>query len=235
MSIATPQRPEESLVRPIRVLLVDDDRLVRQGLRGILAGAAGIEVIGDAANGAEAVAFARERRPDIVMMDVRMPGVSGSEATVALLQAVPSARVIAITSFDAEDALLQMIEAGALGFLLKDAPAIDFATAIRSVHAGEGFVSPRSTAHLIARLARGRDHAARREAQRRFATLTARERDIAVLVAEGAANGDIARELHLSLATVKTHLEQARIKLGARNRALMCIAVERAGFGPDGP
>lgn len=218
--------------RAIRVLVVDDDALVRQSLRSILGAAAGIEVIGDVSNGADAVAFARERRPDVVLMDVRMPGLPGPESTAALLAEVPSTRVIAITSFDSEDYVFRMLEAGASGFLLKDSATAHFAEAVRSVHAGEGFVSPRSTVHLIARFAGGRDHAVRREAQARFQTLTRREQDIAVLVAEGASNSEIADALHLSVATVKTHLEQARQKLGARNRALMCIAVERAGFGP---
>lgn len=215
-----------------RVLIVDDDALVRQGLRGILDAAEDIEVIGEASSGAEAVELARRHRPDVVMMDVRMPGMPGDEATVLLHETVPSSAVIAITSFDSEDYVFRMLEAGALGFLLKDADPADFGKAVRSVTSGEGFVSPRSTAQLISRFAGGRDHAARREAQTRFAKLSARERDVAVLVSEGASNQEIAESLHLSLATVKTHLEQARITLGARNRALVCVAVERAGFGP---
>lgn len=217
---------------PHRVLLVDDDALVRQGLRGILATVADIDVIGDVAGGAEAVEFARRHRPDVVMMDVRMPGMPGDEATLLLREMVPDTAVIAITSFDAEEYVFRMLEAGAVGFLLKDAEPIDFVRAVRSVAKGEGFVSPRSTVHLISRFAGGRDHAARREAQGRFARLSVRERDVAVLVAEGASNQEIAESLHLSVATVKTHLEQARITLGARNRALVCVAVERAGFGP---
>lgn len=230
MSVSGPPSVEDPPA--IRVLVVDDDALVRQSLRAILGAAADIEVIGDLSNGVDAIAFARERRPDVVLMDVRMPGMPGPESTAALLAEVPGAKVIAITSFDSEDYVFRMLEAGASGFLLKDSATAHFADAVRSVHSGEGFVSPRSTVHLIARFAGGRDHAMHREAQQRFATLTPRERDIAVLVAEGASNNEIALALHLSVATVKTHLEQARLKLGARNRALMCIAVERAGFGP---
>ncbi len=223
---------EQDAARPPRVLIVDDDALVRQGLRGILATATGVEVIGEAASGAEAIEFARRHRPDVVMMDVRMPGMPGDEATVLLREAVPEAAVVAITSFDNEDYVFRMLEAGALGFLLKDADPADFGRAVHAVMDGEGFVSPRSTAQLISRFAGGRDHAARREAQARFARLSSRERDVAVLVAEGASNQEIAERLFLSVATVKTHLEQARITLGARNRALVCVAVERAGFGP---
>ncbi len=224
---------EPSASQNHRVLIVDDDALVRQGLRGILDAAADIEVVAEASSGAEAIELARRHRPDVVMMDVRMPGIPGDEATVLLRETVPSSAVIAITSFDSEDYVFRMLEAGALGFLLKDAEPADFVKAVRSVISGEGFVSPRSTAQIISRFAGSRDHAARREAQARFAKLSTRERDVAVLVAEGSSNQEIAQALHLSIATVKTHLEQARITLGARNRALVCVAVERAGFGPE--
>lgn len=215
-----------------RVFIVDDDALVRQGLRGILDAADDIEVIGEASGGAEAVELARRHRPDVVLMDVRMPGMPGDEATRLLHEVVSTSAVIAITSFDSADYVFRMLEAGAVGFLLKDADPADFGKAVRAVMSGEGFVSPRSTAHLLSRFAGGGDHAARRDAQARFARLSPRERDVAVLVAEGASNPEIAEALHLSIATVKTHLEQARITLGARNRALVCVAVERAGFGP---
>jgi DNA-binding NarL/FixJ family response regulator len=234
MTIVADVEPAAAAVSAVRhrVLIVDDDALVRQGLRVILSAADDIEVVGEAAGGAEAVEFARRHRPDIVMMDVRMPGMPGDEATVLLHQLVPNVRVIAITSFDSQDYVFRMLEAGALGFLLKDADPGDFARAVRSVAGGEGFVSPRSTVHLLSRFAAGGEHAVRRSAQERFSRLSSRERDVVVLVAEGASNQEIAETLHLSVATVKTHLEQARVTLGARNRALVCVAVERAGFGP---
>ncbi|MBY0690149.1 response regulator transcription factor [Microbacterium marinilacus] len=205
--------------------------MARAGLRGILETASDIEVVAEAGDGAGAVEAARAHRPDIVLMDVRMPGMSGAEATSALLAHV-DARVIAITSFDSEDYVFRMIESGASGFLLKDTAPLDIIQAVRTVAAGDSVVSPRSTAHLVRRFAATSGDAARRHAAERFATLTARERDVAVHVAGGATNDEIAAAMHLSVATVKTHLDQVRIKLGARNRALVCVLVERAGFGP---
>ncbi|UWF77541.1 MULTISPECIES: response regulator transcription factor [Microbacterium] len=216
----------------IRILIVDDDALVRQALRGILSAAPDLEVIGEASGGGEAIEIARRHRPDVVLMDVRMPGMPGDEATTALREQLPDTRVIAITSFDSGDYVMRMLEAGAQGFLLKDAEPADFIRAAHAVMKGDGFVSPRSTAHLIARFAAEGDEAARRIARERFGALSPREKDVAVLAAEGASNQEIADRLHLSVATVKTHLEAARIALGARNRVLLCIAVERAGFGP---
>lgn len=213
------------------MLIVDDDGMARAGLRGILETAHDIEVVAEAADGPTAVELARAHRPGIVLMDVRMPGMSGAEATTAVLAQIDT-RVVAITSFDTEDYVFRMIEAGASGFLLKDTPPLDIIQAVRTVAEGDSVISPRSTAHLVRRFAAGSGGAAKREAAERFSTLSAREREIAVLVAGGASNNEIAEALHLSVATVKTHLEQARIKLGARNRALVCVLVERAGFGP---
>src|SRR5690606_31289434 len=139
-----PEPPGEAPAPLRRVLVVDDDALVRQGLRMILSSADDIEVVAEAAGGAEAVDLARRHRPDVVMMDVRMPGMPGDEATVLLREVVPGVRVIAITSFDSQDYVFRMLEAGALGFLLKDAEPADFVRAVRTVAEGEGFVSPRS-------------------------------------------------------------------------------------------
>lgn len=212
-------------------MIVDDDGMARVGLRGILETADDIDVVAEAADGSTAVELARAHRPDVVLMDVRMPGMPGPEAAAAVLAQIET-RIVAITSFDTEDYVFRMIEAGASGFLLKDTPPLDIIQAVRTIAAGDSVISPRSTAHLVRRFASAAGASARRTAVERFETLTARERDIVVHVASGATNDEIAAALHLSLATVKTHLEQARIKLGARNRSLVGVMVERAGFGP---
>ena len=213
------------------MLIADDDGMSRRFMAEILTSQPDLEVVAQAADGAEAVEAARRHRPDVVLMDVQMPRLAGPEATEALLGQV-DANVIAITSYASDDVVDRMLVAGAMGFLLKDQPPQELIDGVRTVARGDGFVSPAATAQLIRRYVKGRGDRNRRDASARFASLTERERDIAVLVAAGASNQEIGDELHLSIATVKTHLEQARLKLGAANRALVCVMVERAGFGP---
>lgn len=218
------------MVRPHRVVLVDDDPLVRSGLRLILRTAEDIEVVGEAADGDEAVRAAQAHAPDVVLMDLRMPGVDGIAATRAV-RALPTApQVIALTTWDVDDAVLRSIDAGAAGFLLKSASPEEIVGAIRAVVVGDSVLSPRSTRQLLDHLTRSADDGQRRQAAQAIAALSARERDIVTAVGLGKSNGEIARELFLGEATVKTHLSAAQTKLGARNRVEVAVLAERAGL-----
>ncbi len=210
----------------IRVLLVDDDALVRSGLRLMLAGAAGVEVVGEAEDGRGVLAAVDLHRPDVVLMDIRMPLLDGIEAT-RLLRAQPSApAVIVLTTFDADELVLRALRAGAAGFLLKDTPPPEIVRAIEHVHAGEGTLSPTVTRRLIALVA---DDGGRREdARARLDTLSAREREVADAVGRGAANAEIARELHMSVATVKAHVSRLLVKLEVENRVQVALLVQTA-------
>ncbi|WP_194421363.1 response regulator transcription factor [Microbacterium abyssi] len=216
---------------PVRVLVVDDEPLIRSGFRFVLAVDTAIEVIGEAADGAAAVDFVRAHRPDVVLMDVRMPGVGGPEATAAIV-AQSEARVLAMTSIDAEDQLLRMLSAGASGYLLKDEPPARIADAVLRTAAGDTVVSGRSTAQLVRRAVEAEGGTGRRAAEKRVAVLTGRERDVAQGVARGETNQEIGSALHVSAGTVKTHLEQVFAKLGVRSRVQVGIILERAGLGP---
>jgi DNA-binding NarL/FixJ family response regulator len=209
----------------IRVLLVDDDALVRSGLRIMLAGATGIEVVGEAGDGREVLAAVDLHRPDVVLMDIRMPAVDGIEAT-RLLRAQPAPpSVIVLTTFDADELVLRALRAGAAGFLLKDTPPPEIVRAIEHVHAGDGMLSPTVTRRLIALVA-GDDGGRRDEARARLATLSAREREVACAVGRGAANAEIAAELHMSVATVKAHVSRIMVKLEVENRVQVALLVQ---------
>ncbi len=223
---------DEPPARPIRVIVVDDEPLIRSGLRHVMQIDAGIDVVGEAGDGAAALSVAAAHRPDVVLMDVRMPGMAGPEATEALLGRMPAARVLAITSFDAEEQLLRMLTSGAIGYILKDEEPHRIIDAVRRAAAGEAILSPRSTAQLIKRVVAREDRGLREDAAARFERLTEREREIARRVAEGRTNAEIGGQLHLAAATVKTHLEQIHLKLGVRNRQLVAVLAERAGLGP---
>ncbi|GAA4284044.1 response regulator transcription factor [Brevibacterium daeguense] len=214
----------------IRVLLVDDDAMVRTGLRAILAADPGIEVVAEAAHGAEALERAAAHFPDAVLMDIRMPGMTGIEATRILVNGVRPPKVIALTSFDSEDYVFRALEAGAVGFLLKDTSPQELIAALHTVMSGSAIISPRSTLHLIARFGLRGEHTRRHEALQLIETLTEREREIAVLVAAGASNRNIAEQLFVSEATAKAHLAKVMIKLGADSRVGVAITVERAGL-----
>ena len=215
----------------VRVVLVDDEPLIRSGFRFVLAADPRIEIVGEAADGAEAVRVVRMHRPDVVLMDVRMPHVAGPEATAQIV-ADSSARVLAMTSFDSEDLLLQMLTAGACGYLLKDEPPARILDAIHRTASGETVVSGASAAQLVRRAVDGERGAGRGQAMQRVSGLTDRERQVAQHVAAGATNDEIGRHLHVSVATVKTHLEQVFAKLGVRNRVQVGVILERAGLGP---
>jgi DNA-binding NarL/FixJ family response regulator len=212
-----------------RVLLVDDDALVRSGLRMMLAGATGIEVVGEADDGRGVLPAVDRHRPDVVLMDIRMPQVDGIAAT-RLLRGQPSPpEVIVLTTFDADELVVRALQAGAAGFLLKDTPPAEIVRAIELVHAGDGMLSPAITRRLIALVAGDSDAGERHErASARLQALSAREREVALAVGRGCANADVAAELHMSVATVKAHVSRLLSKLDVDNRVQIALLVQEA-------
>ncbi len=215
--------------RPIRVLVVDDQELVRAGFCVILEGADGITVAGEAGDGAAAVAQAAALRPDVVLMDVRMPGMDGLEAT-RLVTALPVAppKVVMLTTFDLDDYVYEALRAGASGFLLKDSPRADLISAVRAAAAGDALLAPSVTRRLIEAFARRPPEAAPSPA--RLAALTARERDVLLLIARGRSNAEIAVALFVTEATVKTHVSNLLAKLGLRDRVQAVILAYETGI-----
>jgi DNA-binding NarL/FixJ family response regulator len=211
----------------VRVLLVDDDALVRAGLRMILSTAEDLDLVAEADDGARAVAAVREHRPDVVLMDIRMPQMDGITATAALRRLDPPPQVIVLTTFQADEQVMSALRAGASGFLLKDTAPTDIITAVRLVAAGEAILSPAVTRTLIDRY--GASPRPRRQAaEALLRELTAREREVGAQVAEGHSNSEIARVLHVSEATVKAHVSRLLTKLGATNRVQLAITVRDA-------
>jgi len=206
---------------PIRVVIVDDQQLVRVGFQRILETEPGIEVVGEAEDGAQAIEVVRWRRPDVVLMDIQMPVMDGLEATRRILDPAGQApsqtapRIIILTTFELDEYVFEALRAGASGFLVKNTPPEVLVEAIQSVVVGGGLLSPGVTAKVIGAFAHRR--ASDRDA-RRLATLTEREREVLVLLAEGHSNREIASSLFVSLPTVKTHLAHIYAKLGAKNR-----------------
>ena len=222
---------------PIRVLVVDDQELVRAGFCVILENAEGIAVAGEAGDGAVAVAQAAALRPDVVLMDVRMPGMDGLEATRLITAEEPGApRVVMLTTFDLDDYVYEALRAGASGFLLKDSPRSDLIAAVRAAAAGDALLAPSVTRRLIEAFARRPPEAAPSPA--RLAALTAREREVLLLIARGRSNAEIAAALFLSEATVKTHVGNLLAKLGLRDRVQVVILAYETGMvvpGDPGP
>jgi len=214
-----------------RVLVVDDETLIRSGFRFVLGNDPTIEVIGEAADGETAVALVRAHRPDVTLMDVRMPGMGGIEATSQIVQQ-SSTRVLAMTSMGSEGQLIRMLMAGASGYLLKDESPARIVDAVHRTAQGETVVSGRSTAQLVRRAVESEGGAGRAPAVKRLQVLTPREHEIAAAVAGGGTNQEIGLALHISAGTVKAHLEQVFAKLGVRNRVQVGILFERAGLGP---
>ncbi|GGK99112.1 DNA-binding response regulator [Planomonospora parontospora subsp. parontospora] len=214
----------------ISVLLVDDEALVRVGLRMILETADDMTVIGDAADGRAAVDAVARDRPDVVLMDVRMPGLDGLAATAAIRARPRPPAVIVLTTFDADDTVFRALEAGATGFLLKDTPPHDLLRAVRLAAAGDSMLSPGVTRQLIDRLTAEDRTRRRRDALGRLRDLTERERQVLVEIGLGHANAEIAARLHMSEATVKSHVTRLFDKLSATNRVQLAIAAFRAGI-----
>jgi DNA-binding NarL/FixJ family response regulator len=213
----------------IRVLLADDQVLVRTGLRTILEDAGGFEVVGEAGDGIEAVERCLALRPDVVLMDVRMPNLDGIEATRRIRSRPEPARVLVLTTFDLDEYVYAGLRAGASGFLLKDALAGDLVSAIRVVVAGDAVVAPSATRRLIERfLDSGR--LSEREDQGPLDVLTDREREVLASLARGRSNAEIARELYLSEGTVKTHVSHLLGKLGLRDRVQAVVLAYETGL-----
>jgi DNA-binding NarL/FixJ family response regulator len=211
----------------IRVLLVDDQELVRSGFCLILELAEGIEVVGEAADGREAVRLAKELAPDVVLMDVRMPELDGIEATRRLRQAGLEARVLVLTTFDLDEYVYGALRAGASGFLLKDAPRDQLVTAVRTAARGEALLAPAVTQRLIERFV---TRAAPAEAVPAIDQLTGRELEVLRLLARGLSNAEIAAELIVGEATVKTHVAHVLRKLGLRDRVQAVVVAYESGL-----
>ncbi|WP_246170605.1 response regulator [Pseudonocardia hierapolitana] len=212
---------------PIRVLIADDEALVRGGFRVLIETEPGMVVVGEAADGATAVALTRQTRPDVVLMDIRMPGVDGLRATheIAADPDLAGVHVLILTTFDHDEYVVEALGAGAAGFLIKNTEPVQLLRGIRVVAGGEALLSPGLTRRLIARLAEA-STTPRLNADA-LAQLTAREKEIVGLVAHGLSNADIAAALTISHATAKTHVSRAMAKLGARDRAQLVAMAYR--------
>ena len=214
----------------IRVLLVDDQQLVRTGFRMILAVEEGIEVVGEAANGREAVDSVPRLRPDVVVMDIRMPVMDGVEATRRLTASDDAApRVLVLTTFDTDEHVVEALRAGASGFLLKDVTPSDFVTAIRVVASGEALIAPSVTRRLLERFVQASPSADARRDQL-VGQLTEREREVLQLVAQGLSNREISERLVLAEPTVKTHVSHLLLKLDLRDRAQLVVLAYESGM-----
>jgi len=212
----------------VRVLLVDDDPLVRSALRTILSSAEDLDVVGEASDGSQARSAVLAHRPDVVLMDIRMPGVDGIAATAILRRLDPSPHVIVLTTFQADEQVLGALRAGADGFLLKDTPPPDLVSAVRLVASGEAMLSPSVTRTLLSHLGDRGLAERRRAAAQRLAFLTDREREVAVAVGAGASNAEIASRLCMSEATVKAHVSRLLTKLDVPNRVHVALVVHDA-------
>ena len=229
----------------VRVVLADDQPLVRAGLRVLIADCPDLEVVGEAGTGAQAVQLARQARPDVVVMDIRMPGMDGIEATQMITAGAGTTRVVVLTTFDDDDSVYAALRAGASGFLVKDMAVEDILAAIRVVAAGDALIAPSVTRRLIEQFARPEPapqppvpqppapqppapQLAR--APRELPGVTVREREVLTLVGRGLSNGEIAGRLVISTATAKAHVARLLAKLGARDRVQLVIAAYQAGL-----
>ncbi|WP_432987694.1 response regulator [Dactylosporangium sp. CA-233914] len=213
----------------IKVLLADDQALVRAGFRALLDAQSDIEVVGEAADGAEAARLAARTRPDVILMDIRMPVLDGLEATrlIAADPALADVRIVILTTFDLDEYVFEALRVGASGFLVKDTEPVDLLRGVRAVAAGDALLSPGVTRRLIEEFA-SRSRAPL--APMSLDTLTDREREVMALVGAGLSNEDIAAKLFVSPATAKTHVSRAMIKLGARDRAQLVVFAYEAGL-----
>jgi len=215
----------------IRVLLADDQGLVRAGFRALLDAEPDIEVVAEAADGIDAVRLTEQTKPDVVLMDIRMPGVDGLEATrrIAADPALGATRIVILTTFELDEYLFEALRVGASGFLVKDTEPVELLRGVRAVAAGDALLSPGVTRRLIAEFA-GRGGALPAVPELSLAQLTDREREVMALVGAGLSNEEIAARLVVSPATAKTHVSRAMVKLGARDRAQLVVYAYEAGL-----
>ncbi|MGP3936986.1 response regulator [Nonomuraea sp. KM88] len=215
---------------PIRVLLADDEALVRSGFKVLLDLEDDITVVGEATNGAEAVERARAGRPDVVLMDIRMPQLDGIQATAQIVRTrgLEQVRVLILTTYDTDEYVFDALQVGASGFLLKDAGPAELLHAVRVIAAGDALLAPRITRRLIGEFTTRRTAA--RAAEDRLAELTEREREVLALVGQGLSNHEIGARLFLSPATARTHVSRAMTKLGARDRAQLVVIAYQTGL-----
>jgi DNA-binding NarL/FixJ family response regulator len=213
----------------IRILLADDQQLVRGGLRALLDAEADLEVVGEAGDGAQAVQLTTALRPDVVLMDIRMPGVDGLEATRSITAdpELADVRIVILTTFDLDEYVFEAIRVGAAGFLVKDTEPVDLIRAVRTVAAGDGLLSPRATRRLVEEYA---SRAKPADLAPELDQLTEREREVMSHAAAGLSNAEIAAVLVISPTTVKTHISRAMIKLGARDRAQLVVFAYESGL-----
>jgi DNA-binding NarL/FixJ family response regulator len=211
-----------NVLNPIRLLIVEDQTLMRQGLKTILDLEPGLAVVGEAADGEDGVRLALSLRPDVVLMDVQMPKLNGVQATIELVRQWPAARVIILTTFDRDDYVFQGVRAGALGYLLKDAPAERLIETIRRVHAGETFIQPEIASRALREMVRPSEGG--------LEPLSEREREVLVLLAQGASNKEIAERLVITEGTVKNHVSNVLAKLQAENRTEAAAIARRRGL-----
>ena len=216
----------------ITVLLADDQALVRAGFRALLNAEPDIEVVAEAADGVEAVRLARATRPDVVLMDIRMPGVDGLEATrrIAAAPDLAATRVIILTTFELDEYVFEALRVGASGFLVKDTEPVELLRGVRAVAAGDALLSPSVTRRVIGEFATAGGRGRAPIPAHQLDQLTEREREVMILVGEGLSNDEIATRLVISPATAKTHVSRTMIKLGARDRAQLVVHAYEAGL-----
>ncbi len=215
---------------PVRLLLVDDDPLVRVGLASMLAGAPELELVGEATDGQQAVDAVRDLRPDVVLMDIGMPVLDGVAATAAIRRRAGAPEVVMLTTFGSDQALLRALRAGASGYLLKDAAPAEIVAAVVKVAAGESVLSPQSTRQLMDHVGAVDQDSRRTTALAALAQLTERERDVVLAVAQGKSNAEAAAALEVGVATVKTHLTNSLAKLQLTNRVQLALLAHDAGL-----
>ncbi|WST98750.1 response regulator transcription factor [Streptomyces erythrochromogenes] len=214
----------------IRVVIADDEPLIRAGIRMILTSAPDIEVVAEAANGREAVELARSHAPEVMLLDIQMPVMDGLTALGELRRAAPEVRALILTTFGEKENVLRALGQGGAGFLLKDSAPGELIGAVRAAAAGDAYLSPGATRHVVDQLASGRAAARGEEARRQVAELSERERGVLALLGEGLSNADAGRRLHMSEATVKTYVSRILAKLGCENRVQAALLARDAGL-----
>ncbi|MFF5725325.1 response regulator [[Kitasatospora] papulosa] len=215
----------------IRVLVTDDEPLIRAGIRMILSSADDMEVVAEAANGREAVGIARSQRVDVALLDIQMPVMDGLTALAELRRSAPEVRVLILTTFGERQNVLRALGAGSAGFLLKDSAPAELMRAVRAAAAGEAYLSPGATRHVVDSLASGGTADRAERARQRLEKLTGRERDVLTLLGEGLSNADAGQRIHMSEATVKTYVSRILAKLECDNRVQAALLARDAGLG----